>query len=161
MSIEKDDWNWDNSEDEILFRTPCLFCKAYQSLDELVEHLSTEHDVSFQKLYEISNGIQYNYIKLINYIRKQKLTIDQVNNFDKSFFETIESNKYLTPTINDDGLLMVDAEWADDDVTLANVVDKMDDIDDELKKELLQIKEEEDKEMQIEENEDEDDSDDD
>ena len=159
MSIEKDDWNWDNSDDEALLRTPCLFCKEYTQLDELMIHIPEVHKITFEQLYKISNGIQYNYIKLINYIRKHKLTVEQVQQFDMGFFDLPESNKYLAPSINDDGLLMVDAEWADDDYTLANTIDKMDDIDDEVRKELILIKEEEAKEMQIEENES-DDSDD-
>lgn len=145
-SVDNDDWDWDNGDDEVSFRTPCLFCKQYLDLQDLLVHMEKDHNVSFENLAALSKNQQYNYIKLINFIRTHKLSPEQVSVFDQSFFDTIESNKYLKPSINDDGLLMIERDWDDDDIEMA-VNPVADDLDEETKAELVQIKEDEDKEM--------------
>ncbi|BFU23551.1 hypothetical protein EHI8A_010360 [Entamoeba histolytica HM-1:IMSS-B] len=150
MSSDSDDWDWDNGNDETSFRTPCLFCKEFLDIDLLLKHMNEKHHISFEELYQIAQGNQYNYIKLINFIRKNKINVEEVKNFNANFFEEIENNKYLLPTINGDGLLMIDAKWNDDDITLANTIDKMDELDDSTQQELLEIKKEDESAMSVE-----------
>ncbi|ELP87764.1 hypothetical protein EIN_411170 [Entamoeba invadens IP1] len=143
-----DDWDWDNGDDETSFRTPCLFCKEFNDLDKVLEHLQTAHQLGFQTLFQICDGNQYNYFKLINYIRKHKLSPQSVLSFDKSFFNTEESMKYIKPTIDNDGFLMIDAEWCDPETGMANVEHPMDELEDDVVKEMMAIKKEDDMRME-------------
>ncbi|XP_055375919.1 uncharacterized protein LOC129608448 [Condylostylus longicornis] len=96
--IENADYQDTSSEDDELLdedTTVCLFCEtALQNVDEGIVHLRIEHGLDLVKLKQKFKMDQYSYIKLVNYIRKQKVDASVI---DKSENVLWNDEKYLTP----------------------------------------------------------------
>lgn len=82
----------------------CLFCEFYSfSHDTIFGHINEKHGIDFINKCKTNNLDTFQFIKLVNYIRK---------NNDVNLFENILENKlfefeeYLKPTLKDDHLLM-------------------------------------------------------
>ena len=138
-----DSWNWDGSDGESEFKTKCLFCEESYDLDNLLKHLKEKHSIEFNDLYNAVDGKQYSYFKLVNWIRKENKTVEEVKKVDKQWLESSESDAYLKPVIPTDGMLMLDANWKDNACDMVNVVDNGQEMSYDLKKELQELKEKE------------------
>jgi len=117
MSIsdnDSDDNNWsdcggDDDFDEELSNVQCLFCShCEQNVDQLLSHLSHEHDFNFKSIVARLHLEFYDYIKFINYIRVNKPTPEQLTvNFNVNL---LKDNGLLKPIIEDDLFLQYDIE---------------------------------------------------
>ena len=141
------EWEWDNGDDETEFFTPCLFCKSFLALPELLVHLEQEHDMGLDRMVALVDGHQYAYIKFINYVRQHKVPREDVDSIPWADVLHQPTDEYITPVINGDGLLMVDVDWKQEDYEWINEPQTMDTLDDDVRKELQQLKDEQDDEM--------------
>lgn len=73
-SANDDDWEeMETKENDFDELTKCLFCvKDFNSVELAIEHLKNSHSVDFSKLKVKFNMEQYSFIKMINFIRKNK-----------------------------------------------------------------------------------------
>lgn len=75
--------------------TNCLFCSnQFPSIELAIEHLDSHHGIRLEKLKGKFNMDQYSYIKLINYIRKEK---PSSNDILSASSEIWNDEKYLKP----------------------------------------------------------------
>ncbi|ALC47737.1 Art3, partial [Drosophila busckii] len=75
--------------------TNCLFCKeTFKSIELAIEHLNNQHKVSLPQLQQKFQMDQYSFIKLINYIRANKLTAEQLLLTEQAQWN---DEKYLKP----------------------------------------------------------------
>lgn len=95
-SANDDEWEemetLENDFDEL---TKCLFCvKDFKSVELAIEHLKNSHSVDFNKLKVKFNMEQYSFIKMINFIRKNKSNDIKFQNPDSIFWD---DEIYLKP----------------------------------------------------------------
>ncbi|KAL7722642.1 type I protein arginine methyltransferase [Entamoeba marina] len=145
LNDDNDDWDWDNNDDEMSFRCKCLFCSEYNDLDNILLHMSNTHNCGLKELYQLSCGNQYIYFKIINWCRKTLPSLQQLLDIDKDWLFSNSSDSFLLPTLVNDGLLMVDADWNDSTTGMATIPTFVDELDDSVKQELQAIQEEEQK----------------
>ncbi|KAI8982407.1 S-adenosyl-L-methionine-dependent methyltransferase [Mycotypha africana] len=96
--------DWSNDEDEVT-DTQCLFCQDILA-DPLkaFQHMKEAHQFDFQSLKHSLQLDFYQCIRLINYVRSQKLAAENVLklNGEEKFWE---DEVYLKPVLEDDPLL--------------------------------------------------------
>ncbi|XP_031783432.1 protein arginine N-methyltransferase 1 isoform X1 [Nasonia vitripennis] len=104
-SESDDDWEEMNDEVQVL---ECLFCNIISNnLTDALKHLESAHNFSFA-FFKSNHGLDvYSYIKLINFIRKNDIQPEELNEIT---VKSWESDKYLTPVIQDDPWLMLDVD---------------------------------------------------
>ncbi|XP_023176144.2 protein arginine N-methyltransferase 1 [Drosophila hydei] len=72
----EDDEEIDEDEGE---PTTCLFCtQVFASIDPAIEHLNVDHNVNLSQLKHKFQMDQYAFIKLINFIRGNRITAEQL-----------------------------------------------------------------------------------
>lgn len=73
----------------------CLFCvKILKSVEDALEHLKTDHSFDISELQQRHGLDQYLYIKLINYIRRNKPRPEDIINTQKCVWD---NDEYLRP----------------------------------------------------------------
>ena len=71
-SSSSDDDSWDCDDSDTVVPVLCLFCdQVLQGEDAVLEHIVTEHQFNLKGFCEKHKLDCYQYIKLINYIRKE------------------------------------------------------------------------------------------
>ncbi|XP_014217008.1 protein arginine N-methyltransferase 3 isoform X2 [Copidosoma floridanum] len=100
-----DDWEEVNDEVQVI---QCLFCdETSKSFKDSLQHLESDHGFNFA-LFKDKHALDvYTYIKLINFIRKKKISPEDLNALT---VKTWESDEYLTPVFQDDPWLMFDLD---------------------------------------------------
>lgn len=90
--IEDDD---DEPMDEGEEPATCLFCpEIFPKLETAIEHLDVRHKVNLSQLQGKFQMDQYSFIKLINYIRANKISAEQLLSAEKALWQ---DEKYLKP----------------------------------------------------------------
>ncbi|XP_068154143.1 LOW QUALITY PROTEIN: protein arginine N-methyltransferase 1 [Drosophila tropicalis] len=75
--------------------TTCLFCPlVFSSLPQAIKHLDSEHKIKLPELQQKFQMDEYDFIKLINYIRAEKISPDDLLKSEKSNWD---DEKYLKP----------------------------------------------------------------
>ncbi|XP_026464868.1 protein arginine N-methyltransferase 1 [Ctenocephalides felis] len=104
---EEDDSDWDEIEEDI--NVKCLFCdNVLLNLDEAVEHLNSKHEFDLYHLKKKHNMDCYSYIKMINYIQKEKPSPVALMSSEIPLWC---EDQYLKPTVEDDPWIMFDFEY--------------------------------------------------
>lgn len=104
ISESESDDDWEEMNDEVQ-TVQCLFCSDTSSnFTDALKHLESSHDFSFAVFKNRHALDVYSYIKLINFIRKKKLTAEELNALS---VKTWESDEYLAPVFQDDPWLML------------------------------------------------------
>lgn len=99
---ESDD-EWEEMNDEVQV-VQCLFCnKSCNNIGDALKHLESLHNFSFANFKNRHALDVYSYIKLINFIRKRKVSPEELNTVS---VKTWENDEYLVPVIQDDPWLM-------------------------------------------------------
>lgn len=101
-SESDEEWEEMNDEEQII---ECLFCKTVSNnfLDAL-KHLESSHNFNFAGFKSRYALDVYSYIKLINFIRKKKITAEELNGLN---VKSWDNDEYLSPVIQDDPWLML------------------------------------------------------
>jgi len=89
----------DDDEDEPMDEgdepTTCLFCtETSPSISTAIDHLDARHKVNLSQLQRKFQMDQYSFIKLINYIRANKITAEQLISAEQAMWQ---DEKYLKP----------------------------------------------------------------
>ena len=85
--------------------TTCLFCpEIFKEVLSAVNHLNTTHNFDLPKFQAKHALDMHSYIKLINFIRKTKITSESL---DKLCITDWDKDEYLIPVIKDDSWLMI------------------------------------------------------
>ncbi|XP_016923455.4 protein arginine N-methyltransferase 1 [Drosophila suzukii] len=89
----------DDDEDEPMDEgdepTTCLFCtETSPSISTAIDHLDARHKVNLSQLQRKFQMDQYSFIKLINYIRANKITAEQLISAQQALWQ---DEKYLKP----------------------------------------------------------------
>lgn len=111
-SEKGDDWNdCGDTEDEIIINSTCLFCSITENSPDIIwEHILKYHnfDISLAKVkYNLDC---FEYIKMVNYCRKNQCTADSLITLDPTVWT---DETFLMPIIENDGLLQFDIESLD------------------------------------------------
>jgi len=118
MSVSDNESDWsDIAEDEVevtngdhadVALATCLFC-VHQDVDVefLFTHMALDHKVVIKDLVVNLKLDLYGYIKLINYVRKTKLSPIDANSLCR---DAIVGDELLMPVLHDDMLLQYDVE---------------------------------------------------
>uniref|UniRef100_A0A1E1XCQ6 type I protein arginine methyltransferase n=1 Tax=Amblyomma aureolatum TaxID=187763 RepID=A0A1E1XCQ6_9ACAR len=112
MSDDENDGAWDSAEElEVeLADSACLFCGEVRASPELVyEHCAQDHAFCIKTVVERFQLDCFGYIKMVNYIRRNKMSPEEVRNADSSCHPW-EDDQYLVPVVPDDLLLTYDIE---------------------------------------------------
>ncbi|XP_017111734.1 protein arginine N-methyltransferase 1 [Drosophila elegans] len=92
---EYDDIDDDEPLDEGEEPTTCLFCpETSPNISTAIDHLDVRHKVNLLQLQRKFLMDQYSFIKLINYIRANKITAEQLLSADQTLWQ---DEKYLKP----------------------------------------------------------------
>ena len=103
ISESESDEDWDELNDEPQM-VECLFCNdTCKSFSDALKHLEATHNFSFARFKSRHALDVYSYIKLINFIRKKKVSPEELNALS---VKTWEVDEYLTPVKQDDPWLM-------------------------------------------------------
>lgn len=103
LSGSESDDEWEEMNDEVQV-VQCLFCnKNCNNVLDALKHLESLHNFSFANFKNRHALDVYSYIKLINFIRKRKISPEELNAIS---VKTWESDEYLVPVIQDDPWLM-------------------------------------------------------
>ncbi|OCH89934.1 S-adenosyl-L-methionine-dependent methyltransferase [Obba rivulosa] len=115
---EDDDQNWDDWVSDSADKRPCksLFeDKTFPSVSDALNHDKTHHGFDLEAIFTRLSLDPYQRIRLVNWIRKQKPSIDQLSSLkgDEAF---LSADEYLIPTVEDDPLLQVQlsGDWSDE-----------------------------------------------
>ena len=108
-SISSDDEeDYEEIAEEI--NVKCLFCeedfadKHFSILHQVFEHINKQHGIDFGNKCRSLNLDAFQYIKLINYIRKNNIKPSNIEHLLSS--QLFDDDIYLKPTLEDDSLLM-------------------------------------------------------
>ncbi|KAK4686534.1 type I protein arginine methyltransferase, partial [Tremellales sp. Uapishka_1] len=109
--------DWASSFGEALHTKSLFDDVVLPTPEKALEYDLTNHKFDFKSTYEKFNLDLYGRMRLINYIRKKNLNVDQINSLESSSAVFID-DAHLIPVIVDDPLLQLDFDdsWSDDDV---------------------------------------------
>ena len=112
MSSSESDCEWSDvveNDNVNELSTICLFC-TFQCPDILscFNHILNDHGVDLKGLVKKLKLDFYCYIKLINYVRKEKVEPEEVNKL--SSVSTFDMDCYLKPVLEEDSLLQYDVD---------------------------------------------------
>ncbi|KAL8169754.1 UNVERIFIED_CONTAM: hypothetical protein K2H54_056726 [Gekko kuhli] len=103
-SGSEDAWEEVEEDTEGPLQARCLFCDRFFSLPEDVfDHCSSDHTFSIEMLVHKHGLDFYGYIKLVNFIRMEKPTVECLISIRAPV--PWEDEKYLKPVLEDDLLL--------------------------------------------------------
>ena len=99
----------EESEEEITeTKVLCLFCDDSQStVEKCVEHMFDTHNVNLKEFIRVRHLEFYDYVKIINYIRKNSV---KPENMELILQEKLADEKWLIPVLQDDMLLQFDVD---------------------------------------------------
>eukprot|EP00794_Sanderia_malayensis_P018090 gene18090-19897_t len=112
-NIEHDssDGEWSDVEEEhevLEHRSFCLFCEqSFELSSETVKHMDLGHAFNIIDVCQAKKLDFYSYIKLVNYIRSNKIDSAAALKLEKHDFE---DDKYFKPILEDDMLLQIDSD---------------------------------------------------
>nr|XP_034973278.1 protein arginine N-methyltransferase 3 isoform X2 [Zootoca vivipara] len=87
----------------------CLFCdRFFSSAEDVFGHCTSDHGFNIGNLAHKHRLNFYGYIKLVNFIRLEKPTVEYFSSINTPF--PWEEEKYLKPVLEDDLLLQFDIE---------------------------------------------------
>ncbi|XP_059157446.1 protein arginine N-methyltransferase 3-like [Physella acuta] len=113
---EENEWNDDDSEEEMNMLTGnviCLFCPVVESsVDLLLAHCNKQHNFNIIDNCRKWSTDCISYIKMINYIRKMQPSSDDVLRCLSSHKPPWLSDDFMAPTEPTDLMLQMDIEWA-------------------------------------------------
>ncbi|XP_013777442.1 protein arginine N-methyltransferase 3-like [Limulus polyphemus] len=111
---DSDSSDWEDAEEmeKDIPVTPamCLFCEVtFPHTEEVFEHIKTDHSFDIIKF-----GVRFHldavlWIKFVNFMRKQKLSISDLQEISPNVIPW-EEESYMTPSCPDDSLLIFDFE---------------------------------------------------
>lgn len=114
-SENEDEWD-EMTEDDI--PALCLFCSVTsESVDKSIIHLKENHNIILCDIKTKFKMGFYDFIKMVNYIRYNKITDTEFRNLNKSVWD---DEKYFKPIIEQDAWLMYDIEDLNVDVISAD-----------------------------------------
>ena len=108
MKNDSSDEEWSDLEEEIQpsLKALCLFCQEWmESTEECLGHMADNHRCDIMAYCQQNNLDFYGFVRLINFIRKNKIDEEQ---FGKLVIKDFESEEYFRPVLEDDGLLQTD-----------------------------------------------------
>ncbi len=110
------DWSGvDEETEELENHSVCLFCKeTFDLTSKTLTHMLDRHCFGLTEFCGRKNIDFYGYIKLVNYIRANKLKSEDAKNLEKSDFD---DDQFYKPVLEDDMLLQIDF----DDVMMEQV----------------------------------------
>nr|XP_056707903.1 protein arginine N-methyltransferase 3 [Euleptes europaea] len=110
------DGPWEKDPEGPALQARCLFCdRFFSSAEDVFGHCSSDHSFSIEMVIHKHRLDFYGYIKLVNFIRIEKPTVECLMSISAPV--PWEEEKYLKPVLEDDLLLQYDI---DDDVDSAN-----------------------------------------
>ncbi|XP_030370484.1 protein arginine N-methyltransferase 1 [Scaptodrosophila lebanonensis] len=94
-SESNDDMDEDDMGDSEGEPTTCLFCSTiFPAIEQAIEHLDQEHKLNLQSLQQKFQMDQYSFLKLINYIRSERINVDELLATERILWS---DEKYLKP----------------------------------------------------------------
>ncbi|KIL67772.1 hypothetical protein M378DRAFT_975790 [Amanita muscaria Koide BX008] len=123
--LNDDDENWDDWVSDSLVQPPCksLFDDtSFPSVEETLRYDETTHDFNLDRLCSKISLDIHGRIRLINYIRKNKISPADAQNLSgkETFFL---SDEYLIPVIESDALLQVQPDWSESEDEVSENID--------------------------------------
>ncbi|XP_027008052.2 protein arginine N-methyltransferase 3 [Tachysurus fulvidraco] len=121
-SEDEDQWMEEDDGHETEERVSCLFCDRFLcSVSETLRHCRVDHDVSIADLVKKHRLDDYGYIKMINYIRTAKCSMESLASCSGDGLPW-RGDEFMKPALPDDPLLQIDVtelggDTADDDVS--------------------------------------------
>ncbi|KAM9460561.1 protein arginine N-methyltransferase 3 isoform 1-T1 [Clarias gariepinus] len=112
LSDSEDEEQWMEEEDEPESKecVLCLFCdRSLHSVSETFRHCESDHGVSVADLVKKHRLDDYGYIKMINYIRTTRCSVQCVTSCSGSVLPW-SGDEYMKPALPDDALLQIDVE---------------------------------------------------
>lgn len=107
---DEEQWNSTEEESSDHVTVPCVFCdRNLGSVAETLQHCKADHEVCIPELVHKHNLGDYDYIKMINYIRANKCSAEsllKVPNGSRPW----DKDEYMKPVLSDDPLLQIDVE---------------------------------------------------
>ncbi|KAF7703576.1 protein arginine N-methyltransferase 3 [Silurus meridionalis] len=122
LSDSEDEAQWIEEEDEheTEERVLCLFCDRFlHSVSETFHHCQADHHISIAELVKKYGLDDYGYIKMINYIRTTKCSVENLASCSGSVLPW-SGDEYMKPTLPDDALLQIDVEELGGDVAASD-----------------------------------------
>ncbi|XP_014672540.1 PREDICTED: protein arginine N-methyltransferase 3-like isoform X2 [Priapulus caudatus] len=114
-SGDEEDWEECNPEPMATTAT-CLFCEqGFNTVDDMYCHCNVNHNFDITSVVQRFHLDDFSYIKMINYIRKEKPSVDFFGNEGCDGTPWC-SESYLKPVIEDDAALQFDIE----DISVSN-----------------------------------------
>ncbi|XP_062974870.1 protein arginine N-methyltransferase 3 [Elgaria multicarinata webbii] len=103
---------WEEDDGDLkgpALRAPCLFCdRFFSSAEDAFCHCTSDHGFDIGMVALKHRLDFYGYIKLVNFIRLEKPTVECLCSINSPF--PWEEEKYLKPALEDDLLLQFDVE---------------------------------------------------
>uniref|UniRef100_T1IQ17 type I protein arginine methyltransferase n=1 Tax=Strigamia maritima TaxID=126957 RepID=T1IQ17_STRMM len=105
----EEEWEEQLDETYISPTSKCIFCdKEFKSADLIFIHCKNEHSFDIHKIKKKFALDCFGYIRLINFIRLKKPTINEIN--AATSLELWEDEKFMQPALTEDLLLTFDIE---------------------------------------------------
>ncbi|KAL0106544.1 hypothetical protein PUN28_016322 [Cardiocondyla obscurior] len=100
-----DDWEENDEEHHDIL---CLFCtEIINGFPSALQHIETYHKFDFCNFIRKHVHDTYSYIKLINFVRRKEVLLEQLSTLG---VEAWDKDEYLRPVVEDDPWLMYDIE---------------------------------------------------
>ncbi|XP_055051863.1 protein arginine N-methyltransferase 3 isoform X2 [Misgurnus anguillicaudatus] len=107
---DSDDEQWLPVEEGSDVSVLCVLChRTLGSVSETLEHCKTDHGVDIPDLVKKHRLDDYGYIKMINYIRGNKCSVESLLMVSNASLPW-DSDEYMKPVLPDDPLLQIDVE---------------------------------------------------
>ncbi|KAK3533892.1 hypothetical protein QTP70_033033, partial [Hemibagrus guttatus] len=122
-SEDEDQWMEEDDDHEAEERVSCLFCDRFLgSVSETLGHCLADHSVSLADLVKKHRLDDYGYIKMINYIRTAKCSVESLTSCSGDVLPW-SGDEFMKPALPDDPLLQIDVtelggDAAGDDVSV-------------------------------------------
>lgn len=91
--------------DEDVLSIQCLFCDSqFNSHDFALKHIQQDHGIDIIQKCKTQNFTTYDFLKLVNYIRQNKVCATEIDTVLQS--KDFDNEQYLKPFLEDDHFLM-------------------------------------------------------
>lgn len=107
MKNDSSDEEWSDVEEEVQpsSKALCLFCQEWMAgTQECLGHMANSHNCDIMAYCQQNVLDFYGFVRLINFIRKNKIDEER---FGKLLIKDFESEEYFRPVLEDDGLLQI------------------------------------------------------
>ncbi|XP_062869189.1 protein arginine N-methyltransferase 3 isoform X2 [Trichomycterus rosablanca] len=109
-SEDEEQWMEEDDPDHSDESVPCLFCnRSISSVSETFRHCQADHGFNVADLVRKHRLDDYGYIKMINYIRTTKCSMETLVSCSGDALPW-SSDEYMKPVLPDDPLLQIDVE---------------------------------------------------